>query len=245
MTITLAAYPSSVTGAATLTITTDNPLVALTRTDKNGTRPVRLEAGVLPFTGTKTVRDYEPALAGPVLYRASTDYGTAETTTTLNGQGPRFTVPASPLLSVGAATVYDYAAGRKTRATVHDVIGRTDPIIVRARMGTRTGTLSVVCDDHADLMDLEAVFAQGATVLFRQAEHAGLDMYFHAVESATVPNSGAWELTVTYVELTYPAGPVVGAWTFADLAATGQTFAEAAAAYPSFTALLLNDPGPS
>jgi len=244
MTVTITAAPSTVTGAAYLEITTTNPVVALTRTDKNGTRPVRLEAGALPFTGTATFRDYEPALSGPVLYRASTDYGTAETSTTLAGQGPRFTVPASPLLSVGAATVYDYAANRKTRSTVHEVIGRADPIIVRARMGTRTGTLSIVCADHADLMDLEAVFALGATVMFRQAEHAGLDMYFHATETAAVPNTGKWELTVSYVELTYPAGPVLGAWTFADLAATGATFAEIAAAYPSFTALLLNTPGP-
>jgi hypothetical protein len=244
MTITLTAAPSSVLGAAALTITTDNPLIALTRTDKNGTRPVRLEAGTLPFTGTKTVRDYEPAISGPVRYRASTDYGTAETSTTLAGQGPRFTVPATPLLSVGVDTVYDYAANRKTRSTVHEVIGRSDPIIVRARMGTRTGTLSILCNDHADLMDLESVCAQGATILYRQAENAGQDMYFHATESASVPNSGAWELTVSYVELAYPAGPVIGPWTFADLAATGDTFAEAAAAYPSFTALLLNTPGP-
>jgi hypothetical protein len=81
--------------------------------------------------------------------------------------------------------------------------------------------------------------------MFRQAEHAGLDMYFHAIESVAVPNSGKWELTVSYVELTYPSGPVLGAWTFADLAGTGQTFAEVAAAYPSFNALLLNEPGPS
>jgi hypothetical protein len=245
MTVTITAAPSTRTGAITLTIDTDNPLLALTRADRNGTRPVRLEAGTLPFTGTRTLRDYEPALGGEVQYRASTAFGTAEVWINLGAQGPRFTLPALPLLSVGVDTVYDYSAGRSGRGTVHEVPGRPDPIITQARMGTRRGTLSIVCNDHVDLLNLENLLAQGITVMYRQTENPGQDMYFHADAVAAVPNAGAWELTVTYIELGFPAGPVIdsGDWTFADLAATGDTFAEVAETYTDFTALLFNDTG--
>jgi hypothetical protein len=244
MTITITASPSTVPGAAYLSITTDNPVISLMRADKNGTRPVRLPADSLPFTDTQTFMDYEPALSGDVQYRAKTAYGTAEVWMTMGAQGPRFTIPALPLITVGVDTVFDYAATRESRATVHDVPGRADPIVVQARMGTRRGTLAIVCDSHVDLMDLENLFQQGKTVMFRQSEHSGMDMYFHALTSAVVPSTGKWELTVSYVELSYPAGPVMdpGTWTFEDLALTGDTFAETAATYPTFTALLLDTP---
>jgi hypothetical protein len=246
MTLTIAASPSTWPGAVYLTITTDNPLVSLTRSDRNGSRPVRLLAAALPASGSLTFRDYEPALSGRVTYTAATAYGTAEATTTLTGQAPRFILPELPMVSAAADTVYDYAATRRSLATVHEVIGSAVPIVVQAKMGTRRGTLSIVCEDHAGMMALLDVFGHGKTVMFRQPEHDGMDMYLHAVEAGTVPNAGAWELTVSYVELAFPAGPVMdaGSWTFADLTATGDTFADVAAGYDSFAALLLNEPKP-
>ena len=116
MTLTLGASANTVPGAAVLTITSTSPLTSLTRSDRNGTRPVRLTAGALPFTGSREFRDHEPCLAGPVQYRASTADGMAEAWTNLGGQGPRFTLPATPLLTVGVDTVFDYNAGRSSRA---------------------------------------------------------------------------------------------------------------------------------
>jgi hypothetical protein len=244
VTITIAAAPGTA-GAVVLTVTTDNPLIALTRSDRNGTRPVRLEAGALPASGTLTLRDYEPAIAGPVHYRASTAYGTAAVWITLPEQRPIFILPALPLASAAANTVFDYSATRRARATVHEVIGRPDPIIVHSRMGTRSGTLSVLCDDHADLMDLQNLLAQGYPVFYRQAENRGQDMYFHALEAAAVPNTGAWELTITYRELGFPDGPVISGagWTYADLAAEGGSYAEVVDTYADYTALLFKDTG--
>jgi hypothetical protein len=61
------------------------------------------------------------------------------------------------------------------------------------------------------------------------------------------PNSGRWELAVSYIEESYPGGDVQvdPTWTFQRLADTGGSFAQVAADYPDFPSLLLNDKGPA
>lgn len=242
MSLDITASPDPVTGTVALSLEASTNVVTLTRSDTNGTRPVRLPAGALPASGTLTLKDFEPALAGQVQYRAYTATEEASAWVTLGAQLPRFVMPSIPLYSVEVDTVHAYTATRSARATVHDVVGRRDPIVVQGVMGTRRGVLGVVCDSYNDVMRVETIMKRGQTVFYRQSEHAGTDMYFSPLEVSTAPASGKWEVTVNYVELDYPTGPVQSdpAWTFQKLASTATTFAGVATDYTDFASLALN-----
>ena len=243
MSLELTATPSKTSGTVSLVLESNKPVVTLTRSDVNGTRPVRLPAGALPGDGTLRFTDFEPALTGQVQYRAYTATEEASAWITLGGQLPRFVMPTIPLYSVEARNVFAYSAPRTTRSTVKEVVGRRGPIVIQAPMGTRRGTLSVLCDDHQEVLRLSSMLERGQTVFYRQSEHAGMDMYFHATEVEPVPNSGKWELNVTYVELEYPTGPVQSdaSWTFAKLAKEPTTFAAVANEYTDYSYLVLKE----
>lgn len=239
------AVPDAATGTVRLTIAASGSVVTVTRSDANGTRPVRLIAGKLPRTGTFDLTDYEPSLTGQVQYRAKTSTEEAAAWTTLGSQLPRFVMPSIPLFSVEVDNVYAYAAARESRATVHEVVGRRDPIIVQGKLGTRRGSLGIYCPDHDSVMRLLAMFERGQTVMYRQSEHAGMDMYFIPVNASPAPSGKSWELSVSYVEMDYPAGDVQSDpdWTFTKLAATGGTFDAVAADYRTFVDLVLGEAG--
>jgi hypothetical protein len=228
-----------------LSIDSTDPVLTITRSDPNGTRPVRTRAGTLPKAGTFTITDYEPAITGQIQYRITTATAEASAWATLGGMLPRFVMPSIPLFSVEVDNVYAYSATRESRATVHDVVGRRDPIIVQGKLGTRRGSMGIYCEDHGAAMRLTAMFERGQTVLYRQSEHQGMDMYFIPLTVSPSPASGRWELTVSYVEMDYPAGDVQSDpdWTFAKLAATGGTFAAVATGYRTFVDLVLGEAG--
>jgi hypothetical protein len=245
--LTLTATPDPSSGTVALQLTSPADVLTLTRSDVNGTRPVRVPAGTIPGSGTLTITDYEPALTGQIQYRATTATDPeASAWVTLGGGLPRFVMPSIPLYSVEVDTVYAYSAPRATRGTVHEVVGRADPIIVAGRMGTRRGTLGIVCDDHGDVLRLTSMMERGQTVLYRQSDNPGMDMYFYPLGVAPAPSSGKWELSVDYVELAYPSGPVQSdpSWTFGKLARTATTFAKVSTDYADFNALTLNEKKP-
>jgi len=242
---TVTATVNAGAGTVKLTITpTSGNVNTVTRADVNGTRAVRLPAGTLPYAGTLTVTDYEPALAGPVHYRVTTSAGPASVWVTLGATAPRFVLPQLPLPSVEVSTVFEYEAARASTATVHEVLGRVGPIITQAKLGSRRGSLSILCEDHRTVLNLDVLFGRGQTVFYRQAENPGQDMYFYAMAVSWAPTeTGQWELSLDYVEVDYPAGPILldPAWTFAALADTGGSFAATAQGYESFAALRLRE----
>lgn len=236
-------------GTVEITITYTENVISLLRADVNGTRAVRLHAGTLPTTegtGTLRITDYEPALAGLIQYRALGAGGElASDWISFPGEAcrPRFTIPAVPIfgLSIDALTGYD--ATRLSRSTVHEIIGRDDPLVVQGRMRNRSGTMKVPFDTYAELLDLEAILERGQTMLYRQVEHAGLDLYFHATDLTQAVDEGVWYLSFSFVEVGFPLGDVRldPLWTFARLAATGGTFEQVAADYQSFRTLSIGE----
>lgn len=242
-TITVEAAADQGAALVKLTIESTATIVSITRADANGTRPVRLPAATLPAPGgTLVVKDYEAALSGPVKYTARTADAEGFTWSALDLTLPRFVMPSLPLFTVEVDTVFDYAATRESRATVHYVVGRTDPIVIQARMGTRTGSLGILCPDHGAVVRLLAMLSRGQTVLYRQAEHQGVDMYFIPLSAALKPGGRSWEVDVSYVEVGFPSAPVQSdpSWTFAKLASTGGTFAQVATDYQDYIDLTLN-----
>ncbi len=71
MTTTLTLTPDADTASVLLTAATDATGVTITRTDQNGVAPVRLLAGQ-QLGQAVAIRDYEPALVGPVRYTCTT-----------------------------------------------------------------------------------------------------------------------------------------------------------------------------
>jgi len=239
---TITATPDTDAGTITLTIAHTAPVTSLYRADANGTRPVRLPAGVLPTaaTGTLTVVDHEAAMTGYIEYRTND----AMTAATLAGAAlPRFVLPFTPVYAVKVETVTNYAGARTSTSTAHEIIGRPDPVLNLGRLRPRVGSLEIIARTYADYRDVEAVFERGAIVLYRQTEHQGMDMYFHATGIAPAPDGGRWRVRLDYQEVTFPDGNLQtpAGWTFDALKAAGGTFNDVAQDYRNFTDLALKE----
>lgn len=237
------------TGKVTLRITGTERITSITRADDNGTRPVRLAAGVLPSAGNLTVIDHEPALSGNIQYRVTRATGLEADWVSLavpgRPQPPRFILPANPLYSVAVETVTDYSAGRVSSSTIHEIIGRPDPVMALGQLRPRTGRLEVFTRTYQEARDLESLFERGQVAMYRQAENPGQDMYLVGTELNTSPTDEAlaWLTTITYQELPFPAGPVLSRpdWTFDALAAEYATFEDVAVKFANFNQLTIGE----
>lgn len=223
--------------------------VAITRTDVNGTNPVRTRQGQAPIAGAMTVIDYEPALIGAVAYDV-VDSGGARVTASTSLAGlvtqPRITGVQLPQQSVVAELITGYDAAREGGSTVHRIIGRGDPIVVLGPTRTREGRLEVWCRTYADALAAMQTLSVARQLILRQPTYPGMDMYFVATNARTVPldstaDGWRWQATCDYIETRSPALPLLGAagWTFGDVVAHYPTFAAVRAAFTDFGDLVI------
>lgn len=222
----------------------------ITRVDVNGARPVRLLDGQEPIAGVLTVTDYEPALTGSIRYDVTDTDGvtTSQTIAAPVVSNPWLHVPVLPSVRVELDLVTDYNAERPNGTTVHEVIGREDPLPVMGPSRTRRGRARVWAPDYATARAAEDVLRQGEVVMLRQPTYPGLDMYL-VPESLQVVPIGAtvegqrWALEFGYLEVAAPTGPLLGGtgWSFADVAKFA-TFADVRATYDTFADLTANTP---
>lgn len=238
--------PDQRTGSVELNLSTAAGVTAIVRADINGTRPVRLERGTLPATGKLTVTDWEPALSGLIQYRLIGPVLEDSAWTALpKAELPRFVIPSIPQFSVIAQAVTEYSAARQSRSVFHKVIGRAAPLVAEGELEPRTGTLTCLFDTYAEAKDLEDLLERGQTVMYRQQEHPGLDMYFHPerVSINPDPETETWTLAIDYIEVAFPAGAVLSAaaWTFDALAKKYPSFEAVTDAYSSFHNLTIGE----
>lgn len=222
----------------------------ITRTDANGTRPVRLQPGQEPISGSMTVTDYEAALTGTITYDVKDTAGvTTSASTTLDGSAsPRIHPPVLPGYGQALHSVSDYSATQDNRATVHWVISRSDPVVTTGVLGYRTGRLSAYCASHADARALVTMAGLGEVLMLRQPSgFNGMDMYFVPTGVSYRPErrgSDGWRWTVDfdYTEVAVPTAALMGAagWTWDDVVATYATWADVASAYATWSELETN-----
>lgn len=188
------------------------------RTDVNGTDvPVRKDrAGNDTVAGAMTLRDYEAALVGPVWYTVVDGAGTSVAVASLTApadQGVWLSLPAtqsqafpSPPSAQAIAMVTDYDEASTTRGTLHEVIGRADPLGNPGPLSTRAGSFTLWCADYAAADAVRTMLKGGDVALLRQPTHSSLDLYFLAqrVALACDTDTGRWFATVTYVEVLAP-----------------------------------------
>lgn len=242
---TITATPDPENGTVTIRITRTETITSLIRADVNGTRAVRVPAGAFPAgtSGTITIIDHEAAFHGVISYRA----GTADPAWTAfpEDMPPRFTLPMFPTLSRSVELVDTFSTSRETGATVHEILGRSDPIIVTTAMKSRRGSFSVICESYDQAVDVEALLGLGKTVMYRQSENQGQDFYFHALSAAIdAEGEDVWKISVNFVALRVPADnlPPATEWTFSTLAALpGASFGTIPGDYESFATLAMGE----
>lgn len=235
--VLLQVFPEAVGGTVT----------SILRNDANGTAPVRTLDGYLPTDSNVILVDYEPALVGPITYTVTIDGTDYTATTSLAGNTkPWLFVPIYPQLSVQVPLVTGYDATRASQSTIHEIVGRQDPLVTIGRLAKRRGRLSVFCPDHATAMGVVEVYSLGQVVMLRQATHSGMDMYHVATDVAvsplTVDGGGSrWQVSVSFVEVQRPTGPLLGAlgWTFDDVATGYASFNTLVAEFETFDDLTL------
>ncbi|WP_156380230.1 hypothetical protein [Arthrobacter sp. Soil762] len=247
---TITATPDTATGSITLTINQTDSITAITRTNVNGTSSVRVATGQIPSVspGTTIVTDYETA-HGLNTYNAYHADGSFVTTSeTLVIDKPWLLVPIAPNYSEQAETITNYSAGRDSFSTIHQIIGRADPLVVMGKLGTRIGNLEIWTENLEDANRLIRVFDRGEAVLLKQTV-PGMDMYFTTTGLDVTPYSvegpelTRYRFAVQYQEVVRPFGDLAGAlgWNFDALAAEYSSFDAVTAAFASFDDLTLQD----
>jgi hypothetical protein len=189
------------------------------------------------------VSDFEAA-SGTVSYTAGED---TEVTTWDIGN-PWLFVPVMPAYSVRIQALLDYSAGGQSLGTIHELLGREDPVAVLRGMSTRRGSIKLYCGTFAEATTVVEATRRGEVLMLRQPEHQGMDMYFTATSYGipTLETRGAesvFGVEIGYVQLARPIGDLSGSlgWTFDALAAAYPTFATVAKKYATFQDLLLNE----
>jgi len=218
----------------------------ITRTDANGTRPVRLLPGQVPVSGVLTVTDYEPALTGTVTYNADTANGAATPKATgLTGQVlPWLTIADQPQYRVQLPAIEQWSATTTGRDVLHDIIDRPDPIPVIHPTSSRRVTARVYAPDYATGVAILDVIEQPHVCLIRQATYPGMDAYLRVVRATLVPKdpatpTRAWWVELDATEVAAPPGALLGAagWTIASVRDTYPTIADMKAALATVAAL--------
>lgn len=256
-----------------------NTVGSIVRSDPNGTRTVRVESGVLPSTAASlVVSDYEyPLLYGATItYTVYSPASVALGSLTIGPGQPGFnterglatiTVPQRPATSVelndqdgfNGSPITRWDDAREARHTVHQIVGREDPVVVLQKAATRTGTIEINCPDLPTAQRIEATLAQAQVFDLRQSDQRSLDLYFvptsiavaHSEDDWTpsAPGTGQperrWIVTVAFTEVGWPTGYVtpVNVWTWNDVVAAHGDWNAVMATYRSWANLLERVPG--
>jgi hypothetical protein len=249
----------------------DNPdlfsVGSVTRQDVNGTRSVRTPTGQLPSAAPSIdIYDFEyaPAYPGAVTYSVYSAAGAllggaSYTVTTTLQHVVWITCPLYPSNSfevsggdLGPATsfVTTWDSTRAGRSTPHQVLGRSDPVVVLRHGETRRGTMSMVCPDRLAAKRVEDQLSLPNVWQLRQSDVPGLDLYF-TVESVQIRNIEAssgprWDVALGFVEVNWPPGPFTpsNVWTYADVLAAYGDYNAVASSFASYATLLDKDPLP-
>lgn len=229
------------TGSNRLTITPTATITRVRATGANGTRDVRTMTGQLPHTtGDLVLDDYEAA-QGATTYTVTTAAGTVSGTIVLALSSPWLGTPENPQHSAPVRAVMEYGAGAATRSTVHEPDGPYDPIVIVLGGSTRRGTLTVEAGDYPAALALLRLCQRGQTMMLRQLQHAGMDMYFLPMQAdiLTVRAAGQhsrFDLSVQYIEVGRPTGALSGAlgWTWAELETSFATWGDVFDAYATW-----------
>lgn len=242
----LALTPQPITASVLLQITgAPAGALTITRVDENGVGLVRLRTGQVPIAGALTVVDNEASMTGSIRYDVlDSASATTSGTTSLNGlvgNNPFLSAVQLPQQTVVLESITGYGGSRQSSSTVHDIVGRADPVVVLGPARTRAGRLTVWCSDYAQAQAVQDMFAMSRVLMLRQPTHPGLDMYFTASNSDLEPLTNTdegwrWQAVCEYREVRSPNSPLLGAagWTYANVPGAYPTYAAVRGAFTDY-----------
>jgi len=232
------------------------------RVDVNGTRTLRTLDGQLPSAAAVLeIDDFEYALTGTITYTAYRNTGAAAATATVSMSPPMFphaVLIAAPLYPPDGRTLADgsldpnaitfaisWDATREARSTVHQVIGRPDPVAVLRPAALQAGSITLIGPDYLTVEQLAAQLSQARVWMLRQADVPGLDLYF-VVTGLRLNNAEPlhWQLEVSFAEVAWPNGSYVAVtvWTYAEVAAGYGDYNAVASSFVDYLDLLEKRP---
>jgi hypothetical protein len=260
--------------ASRIRLVIDNPdaynVTKIVRTDAAGVHSVRVVAGALPSNDvSQLVLDYEASMVwhAPVRYDVYQD-NTVRGSVVIDASSPWWDAPGRGLLAINVplypssgivlnsgadpaqSWVLDWDSTRQGASTAHQIVGRSDPVVVLRPAATRTGTFTIVCPSLATAQRVTAVLAQPQVFQLRQSDQANLDLYFTTDSTSLSHGESAWtdtpqpewrwSVAVTFTEVTWPTGVVVpvNVWTYADVVANYGDYNAVAASFATYADLL-------
>ena len=218
--------------------------ITITRADVNGTAVVLRRTGHTG-SGSITVTDTGPARHGLVRYTATAGGASQHADTQLPpaDPGPVLHLPVRPHFRVQALALLEASRRVDGGHITHDVIGRPDPVLTLGRARTGGGTFTLRVPDAATADAVADLYARGDVAQLRMADPGAADLFHVAddVQTSPAPPAGPtrrWDVSVSYLSVPAPPGPVAGAytWTFSDVTDVG-SFADVAAGFADFDAL--------
>lgn len=221
-------------------------VISVYRTDANGTAQVRTFSGLLPSaTGAPVnIIDQEAALVGEVSYEVTTNEATYTASASVGTSQPWLGPVFYQNLATPLRMVYAYDAARDAQTTVHEIIGRPDPLATIGALNTRQGFVEYWCATHAEARALERIYERRMAMLLRQADHEGMDLYHLPTGTRIDPlnTEGAatrWSLRVNYVEVKRPTGDLLGTlgWDYDAVLATYADYTAVMLAFEDYDAL--------
>lgn len=219
---------------------TSGTLASVVRIHPSGrVLPVR-NGTLIPLSGgTAIIYDYEMPIGLEVSYVA-TLYDSSDLTTPLDTTDPvaiTWTTdhdwlkdPLEPIRNVAVLvndmSEYDYA----TPTAVHEVLGRPDPVAVGEIRQAATGDLTLVTLDRTARDQLHYITASGHALLLQSTQDSGVgNMYIaplglkeQRVTGLRDQQERYW--TLSYQEVSAPAGDAAAFTTWADVIATYPTW---------------------
>lgn len=238
---TLTLVPDPATGSTRLTITPTATVTRIQRSDANGSYDVRTLPDVLPHPAPDVLvlDDYEPA-NGTATYTVTTAAGTVTKTAALDLGAPWLGIPVTPQFSARAETITGYSAAVDSRSTVVEPDGSPYPIVISRGGSTRRGSMDIWAGDYPAALNLLRLAQRGKVIMLRQAEHAGMDMFFTAANAhistlSVTETKTVFGVSLDYTEVGRPTAPLSGAlgWTWGALKNSFATWGDVFNAYAS------------
>lgn len=155
---------------------------------------------------------FDGSTAGGVWFGTAHNSPSMVTTLDETDAGVWLTTPALALPSEGTvagvplALVLNYEETSESNGSLHDIIGRADPIANPGPLTLRTGSLELFCTDYPTAKAIRALLATGEVAQMRQPTYAGADLYFVAQDVRIQPapedtDPRRWVATLSYAEV--------------------------------------------
>lgn len=199
--------------------------------------------------GVGSVNDRECPFGVPVTYVVTyATSSTASLSTQLNATQARLEHPGQSALGKWVQVLSDTPPQWESPSQVHNVIGRTDPLVTAQTMRARSGVLRLWCDTQAEVNEVIQLFQSGEPCLLRTPQPSLLRDGWLAARRITDVHTAAERparpLEVEYQVVGRPTGTAAGTaiWRWQEVTTTYGTWSTVRNGYTTWSKLVAGPP---